>query len=61
MILYLDAQENVVRQDEDVDYDGTFDRRFEGDAATTLSGEAVQARSLGKLDCGAFDDFWKRN
>jgi hypothetical protein len=50
------AGTEVVRQDEDSDYDGLLDRRFEGEAESELSTPAPPA--LPALDCGGIDRFW---
>jgi hypothetical protein len=46
-------------QDEDTDFDGVIDRRFQGDQLVPLSGRVeVKAAGFGKLGCGSFDPFW---
>lgn len=46
-------------QDEDVDFDGTVDRRFEGNQPVSItSGTTVPDTRFGKLGCGSFARFW---
>ena len=48
-------------QDEDVDYDGIVDHRFEGEEAVSVnSGTAVPDTRFGKLGCGSFSGFWRK-
>jgi len=49
----------VVRQDEDEDFDGRIDRRFEGAKQVPLEGRPEAPEALRALDCGSFDSFWK--
>ena len=45
--------------DEDVDFDGVVDRRFRGDQpADVPAGTAIPGEPFGKLECGAFHNFW---
>ncbi|MHC4422998.1 MAG: hypothetical protein ACYS1E_20775 [Planctomycetota bacterium] len=49
----------VVRQDEDVDYDGVADQRFEGNQPVNLPpGTKLPGAKFDKLGCGNFHRFW---
>jgi len=50
----------VVRQDEDTNFDGVIDRRFENGKPVALSGQTAVPPPLGALDCGEIDRFWSR-
>jgi hypothetical protein len=53
------ATSGLPLQDEDVDYDGTIDRRFEGDQVVELSnGHKIPGEPFGRIDCGSFHRFW---
>jgi hypothetical protein len=51
----------VVRQDEDSDYDGTIDRSYAGTEAIELDGTTLRLEPFGALGCGTFDAFWKNH
>ncbi len=55
-VVQVVAGTEVVRQDEDADYDGTLDRRFEGEVSSEI--EAPAPPMLPSLDCGGVDRFW---
>ena len=49
----------VTHQDEDTDFDGVVDQRFEGQTPIAVAeGTAVDAESFSKIDCGSFHRFW---
>ena len=49
----------LVYQDEDTDYDGVVDQRFEGNQPVTVPAETrVASAEFGKLGCGSFSGFW---
>jgi hypothetical protein len=51
----------VSRQDEDADFNGTIDRRFDGDALIeSATGTKIEGSRFGTLDCGGFDSFWTK-
>jgi hypothetical protein len=51
----------VSRQDEDTDFDGVLDRRFDGDALVRLpAGTKIGGEDFGKLGCGSFHGFWRK-
>ena len=46
-------------QEEDVDFDGQIDHRFEGDQPVELSnGHRIQGEKFGRVGCGSFHRFW---
>ena len=59
VVQYLDADEKVVRQDEDSSGDGVLDLRFENDQPVPVTDPPNAPPALEKLDCGAFDRFWE--
>ena len=49
----------VSRQDEDTNFDGVIDQRFEGGKPVALPpGTKISTTPLGPLDCGRFSEFW---
>jgi antitoxin component YwqK of YwqJK toxin-antitoxin module len=49
----------VSRQDEDTDFDGIVDLRFDGDTPVDIpAGTKLAGEKFGKLDCGSFHRFW---
>jgi len=49
----------VSRQDEDTDFDGVVDHRFDGDTPVDFpAGTKLPDKPFGKLDCGSFHSFW---
>jgi hypothetical protein len=57
-IYYKDGQ--PFRQDEDHDFDGVADARFEGGKPATLPARTpIPGAPFEKLDCGSFDRFWR--
>jgi hypothetical protein len=51
----------VSRQDEDGDFDGVLDRRFDGDALVDVpAGTPIGGEEFGKLGCGSFHSFWRK-
>ncbi len=58
VVQYLDADERVVRQDEDSNHDGRLDLRFENDQPVPVADPPEAPPALQKLDCGGFDRFW---
>ena len=47
------------RQDEDLDFDGVIDRRFEGKKLVEpAAGTRIEGDAFGKLGCGSFHRFW---
>jgi hypothetical protein len=58
VVQYLDADERVVRQDEDSNHDGRLDLRFENDQPVPVANPPEAPPALQKLDCGGFDRFW---
>jgi hypothetical protein len=49
----------VVRQDEDLDYDGVVDQSFEGNQPMNVpAGTKLPGAKFGKLGCGSFHRFW---
>lgn len=49
----------VSRQDEDTDFDGIIDLRFDGDTPVDIpAGTKFAGEKFEKLDCGSFDAFW---
>jgi hypothetical protein len=47
------------RQDEDTDFDGIVDLRFDGDAPVDIpAGTKMAGEKLGNLNCGSFHPFW---
>jgi len=48
-------------QDEDSDFDGMVDNRFEGEQLVELtSATPIEGDAFGKLDCGSLNRFWWR-
>ena len=46
-------------QDEDTNFDGAIDQRFQGTTPVAVpAGARVPDEPFGKLDCGSFDRFW---
>ena len=58
VVQYL-AGDEIQRQEEDSDFDGTLDRAFAGDEPAALQGPSKVPPALPKLDCGRFDVFWQ--
>jgi hypothetical protein len=58
VVQYLDGQD-VVRQCEDSEFDGTVDRCFEGQSLVPVSGVTDLSAPLEKLGCGGFHPFWR--
>ena len=50
----------MARQDEDSDFDGVIDLRFDGDTQVAVEDEPEAPAALSKLECGTFHSFWKR-
>jgi len=49
----------VARQDEDLDFDGVADQRFEGSQPVSLPpGTKLPGEKFDKLGCGSFHRFW---
>ena len=48
----------VSRQDEDTDFDGIIDRRFDGEKLAEVPAGLAAGEDFGKLDCGSFNGFW---
>jgi hypothetical protein len=49
----------LANQDEDTDYDGVIDQRFQGQTAVSVPpGTRVAGEKFGKLGCGSFHRFW---
>jgi hypothetical protein len=49
----------VPRQDEDVDFDGVIDRRFDGDQLVDVPpGTKIPGAAFGRLGCDSFHGFW---
>jgi hypothetical protein len=49
----------VSRQDEDTDFDGIVDLRFDGDMPVDIAaGTKLAGDKFPNLDCGSFDRFW---
>jgi hypothetical protein len=49
----------ATRQDEDADFDGIVDRRFDGDQLVdTPAGTKITGAGFGKLGCGSVHRFW---
>ncbi|MFB3118717.1 MAG: hypothetical protein ACE1ZP_08110, partial [Myxococcota bacterium] len=49
----------VSRQDEDIDFDGIVDHRFDGDMPVDVpAGTKLTGEKFGRLDCGSFHRFW---
>ena len=49
----------LARQDEDTNFDGVIDQRFEGGKPVAVpAGTKIATAPLGPLDCGRFSDFW---
>jgi len=46
------------RQDEDTDFDGVIDRRFDGDALVDVPAGTKVGPKFGELGCGSFHAFW---
>ena len=57
--MYMQGEE-VARQDEDSDFDGIIDLRFDGDTSVPVEGQPEAPANLSKLECGTFHSFWKR-
>ena len=57
--MYMQGEE-VARQDEDSNFDGILDLRFEGETAVAVEGKPEAPAALPKLECGDFHSFWKR-
>jgi hypothetical protein len=49
----------VIRQCEDVEFDGQIDRCFEGQDLVELSGVTDVGDPLERLGCGSFHSFWR--
>jgi len=53
------APSGASRQDEDTDFDGIIDHRFDGDAPVDIpAGTKLAGEKFGRLDCGSFHGFW---
>ena len=52
--------DEVVRQDEDTDFDGVIDQRFDGETPVPVEGKPAAPAALPKLECGRFHSFWSR-
>jgi hypothetical protein len=53
------AGADVRQQDEDTNFDGIVDQRFQGgQAAKVPPNTRVAGEPFGKLGCGNFDGFW---
>ena len=53
------APGGVSRQDEDTDFDGIVDLRFDGDTPVDIpAGTKLAGEKFGRLDCGSFHRFW---
>ena len=51
----------VWRQDEDTNFDGVIDQRFDGGKPAALpAGTKIPGADFGRLDCGSFHAFWKK-
>jgi hypothetical protein len=51
----------VSRQDEDTNFDGVIDQRFDGGKPASLpAGTKIPGGNFGSLDCGSFHAFWKQ-
>ena len=49
----------VARQDEDSDFDGVIDNRFDGDQLVDIpAGTKIQGAAFGPLGCASFHRFW---
>ena len=60
-VVQVFAGGQLARQDEDTDFDGVIDQRFEGDKpAAVPPGAKISATKFGPLDCGRFSEFWTR-
>jgi hypothetical protein len=47
-------------QDEDTDYDGILDQRFQGDSQVEIPPDSAAPPTLPDLKCGRFNKFWRR-
>ena len=54
------AGDEVVRQDEDTNFDGTVDVRFDGETPVPVDGRTEMPPELPELECGTFHSFWSR-
>ncbi len=53
------APSGASRQDEDTDFDGIIDQRFDGDTPIDIpAGTKLAGEKFGRLDCGSFHGFW---
>jgi hypothetical protein len=53
------AGEEIRQQDEDSDFDGFVDQRFQGNQPVAVPANAkLAAEDFGKLGCGTFHAFW---
>jgi len=59
VVMYMQGEE-VTRQDEDSDFDGIIDLRFDGETPVTVEGKPEAPAVLPSLECGTFHSFWKR-
>jgi hypothetical protein len=61
-IIQSTGSDGVVRQDEDTDFDGIVDQRFDGEAAVDVpAGTQIAGAEFGNISCGSFySRWWKR-
>jgi hypothetical protein len=49
----------LVYQDEDTNFDGVVDQRFQGTTPVAVpAGAQINSEPFAKLDCGSFQRFW---